>query len=266
VAAPAPDPDLLAEIALAAASAAGALLLERFDEPATGIGRKSSATDMVSDADRDAERLIRDLLKGARPGDSILGEEEGTLPGETGLLWVVDPLDGTTNFLYRQPVWSVSIACEDRDGALAGVVHQPFTDEIYVAKRGHGAWMNGSRITVSDQDDLSRSLIGTGFAYTADAREAQARTLVEILPSVRDVRRGGSAAIDLAWVASGRLDGFYELGIHRWDRAAGELLVREAGGVVTHLEPVGDSGDGVLAAGPSLHAALSSLVSGALLH
>ena len=261
-----PDADRLAEIALEAAAAAGALLLERFVEPATGVERKSSQTDMVSDADRDAERLIRELLGRARPGDAILGEEQGVQAGGTGLVWVVDPLDGTTNYLYRHPIWAVSVACEDAAGAVAGVVHQPCTGETFVATRGGGARMNGRPIAVSGQDDLSRSLIATGFAYTPHVREAQARTLVEILPRVRDVRRAGSAAIDLAWVACGRLDGYWELGTRHWDRAAGELLVREAGGVVRHLEAVGDSGDGVLAAGPALHAALNGLVTGALLH
>ena len=262
----APDPVKLEALALEAATAAGDLLLERFNAPPTGVERKSSSTDMVSDADRDAERLIRDILLRARPGDAILGEEQGEQAGGSGLLWVVDPLDGTTNYLYREPIWAVSIACEDADGALAGVVLHPCMGETFTAMRGGGARLNGRPTAVSGEADLSRSLIGTGFSYARHVREEQARSLVDILPRVRDVRRAGSAAIDLAWVACGRLDGYYELGTHRWDRAAGELIVREAGGVVTPLEPVGDSGDGVLAAGPALHSALNDLVGAALLH
>jgi myo-inositol-1(or 4)-monophosphatase len=259
------DHQALLEVAVAAAVAAGDLLLERFRRPATGVERKSSSTDMVSDADRDAEALIRSLIGERRPGDAVLGEEGGRA-GAGDLLWVVDPLDGTTNYLYRQPVWAVSVACEDADGGVAGVVHHPCLGETFTAVRGGGAFCNGAPIAVSASGDLARSLIGTGFAYSAHVRAGQARALSEILPRVRDVRRGGSAAIDLAWVACGRLDGYYELGTRRWDRAAGVLLVSEAGGVVSPLAPVGDSGDGVLAAGPALHAHLAALVAPALLH
>src|SRR6476661_2648940 len=246
------DHQELLEVAVAAAVAAGDLLLERFRRPATGVERKSSSTDMVSDADRDAEALIRSLIGERRPGDAVL--------------WVVDPLDGTTNYLYRQPVWAVSVACEDAEGGVAGVVHHPCLAETFTAVRGGGAFCNGAPIAVSASDDLSRSLIGTGFSYSAEVRAGQARALNDILPRVRDVRRAGSAAIDLAWVACGRLDGYYERGTRRWDRAAGVLLVSEAGGVVSPLTPVGDSGDGALAAGPALHADLAALVASALLH
>jgi myo-inositol-1(or 4)-monophosphatase len=260
------DHQALLEVAVAAAVAAGDLLLERFRRPATGVERKSTSTDMVSDADRDAEALIRSLIGERRPGDAVLGEEGGRAAGAGDLLWVVDPLDGTTNYLYRQPVWAVSVACEDVGGVVAGVVHHPCVGETFTAVRGGGAFCNGAPIAVSVCDDLSRSLIGTGFSYSATVRAGQARALSQILPRVRDVRRGGSAAIDLAWVACGRLDGYYELGTRRWDRAAGVLLVSEAGGVVSPLAPVGDSGDGALAAGPALHAGLTALVASALLH
>jgi len=260
------DHQALLEVAVAAAVAAGDLLLERFRRPATGVKRKSSSTDMVSDADRDAEALIRSLIGERRPGDAVLGEEGGRAAGAGDLLWVVDPLDGTTNYLYRQPLWAVSVACEDADGGVVGVVHHPCLGETFTAVRGGGAFCNGAPIAVSTCGDLSRSLIGTGFSYSAEVRAGQARTLNDILPRVRDVRRAGSAAIDLAWVACGRLDGYYELGTRHWDRAAGVLLVSEAGGVVSPLTPVGDSGDGALAAGPALHADLAALVAPALLH
>lgn len=249
-----------------AARSAGRLLLERFGRPPTGVDRKSSATDMVSDADREAEGLIRDLLRRERPGDAVLGEERGASSGSGGLLWVVDPLDGTTNYLYRHPIWSVSIACEDDRGARVGVVHHPYIGETFTAVRGSGAFLDGAPIAVSGATELSRSLIGTGFGYRAEVRAEQARALVEILPVVRDVRRGGSAALDLCWVACGRLDGFYELGVQRWDTAAGVLVAGEAGAMVTPLQPAGEAEGGVLAAAPGIHDALASLVGAALLH
>jgi myo-inositol-1(or 4)-monophosphatase len=260
------EPGRLLEIATAAAGAAGDLLLERFGRPATGVDRKSSATDMVSDADLDAEALIRELIRRERPDDAILGEEAGESDGGSGLVWVVDPLDGTTNYLYRLPVWAVSVACEDSAGGIAGVVHAPCLGDTFTAVRGGGTNRNGDPVSVSSLGELARALIGTGFSYSPHVRAGQARALEQILPNVRDVRRAGSAAVDLAWVACGLLDGYYELGTRRWDRAAGELLVREAGGIVQRLEPVGDSGDGVLASGPAISSDLGRLVGGALLH
>jgi myo-inositol-1(or 4)-monophosphatase len=220
----------------------------------------------VSDADRDAERLIRQILRDERPDDAILGEEGGATDGSDELLWVVDPLDGTTNYLYRHPVWSVSLACEDAAGARVGVVHHPPAGETFTAMRGRAALLNGRPVAASDATDLSRSLVATGFSYSSDVRAWQARALLEILPAVRDVRRGGSAALDLCWVACGRLDGYFEFGTHRWDRAAGALIAREAGAAVRELDPVGGSGEGILAAAPGIDAALSSLVGAALLH
>jgi len=261
-----PDDDQLLRLADEAARSAGRLLLGRFRRPATGVDRKSSATDMVSDADREAEGLIRDLLRRERPDDAILGEERGSTAGAGGLLWVVDPLDGTTNYLYGHPTWSVSIACEDDRGARVAVVHHPVAGETFTAVRGRGALLDGVGIRVSDATDLSRSLIGTGFGYRAEVRAEQARALVEILPAVRDVRRAGSAAIDLCWVACGRLDGYYELGVQRWDTAAGVLVAQEAGAAVSPLEPSGSAEGGVLVAGPGIHDALSGLVRAALLH
>ncbi|HET6847610.1 MAG TPA: inositol monophosphatase family protein [Gaiellales bacterium] len=260
------DDGTLLAVAEEAARSAGRLLLDRFGRPPTGVDRKSSATDMVSDADRESEQLIRELLRRERPGDAVLGEERGATLGGGGLLWVVDPLDGTTNYLYRHPTWSVSIACEDDDGARVAVVHQPATGETFTAVRGGGARLGAEPVAVSDASELARSLIGTGFGYRAEVRVEQARALVEILPAVRDMRRRGSAALDLCWVACGRLDGYYELGVQRWDTAAGVLIAREAGAVITPLEPVGAAEGGVLAAAPGIHDALNGLVGAALLH
>ncbi|MDX6548484.1 MAG: monophosphatase [Gaiellales bacterium] len=256
--------DELLTLALEVARAAASLLLERFQQPATGVERKSSSTDMVSDADRDAEALIRGLIREARPLDAILGEEGSSVAGRSGLRWVVDPLDGTTNYLYGLPIWSVSVACEDADGCLVGAVLDPCRDELFAAQRGGGATLNGRPIRVSPAADLSRALIGTGFSYAPEVRRRQARALVDLLPRVRDIRRGGSAAIDLAWVACGRLDGYYELGTHHWDRAAGLLLVSEAGGVTVGLADPDGAAEGALAAGPALYGALSEQVAAAL--
>jgi myo-inositol-1(or 4)-monophosphatase len=220
----------LVELAERAARAAGALLLKHAARSPEDVGSKSSATDMVSAADRDSEALLTRLLLEARPDDGLVGEEGASRPGSTGLRWVVDPLDGTTNFLYRLPQWSVSVACEDDDGPVAACVHDPSRDETFTALRGGGARLNGDPIAVGAQEQLARALIGTGFAYQAQTRRRQVAQLENVIDRVRDVRRAGSAALDLAWVACGRLDGFYETGIQHWDYAAGALLVPEAGG------------------------------------
>ena len=256
------DPERLLEIAIDAARGAGELLLARFRAPARGVASKSSATDMVSDADRDAEYLIRAALREARPEDAVLGEEGGEDSGLSGLRWVIDPLDGTTNFLFGLPQWCVSVACEDSDGGLIGVVHAPPHGETFTAIRGRGAHLRDRRLAVSTKADLSDALIATGYSYIPDERAAEAEQLARVLPRVRDVRRFGSAALDLAWAAAGRFDGYYETPTHHWDWAAGVVLVREAGGVVSELPPVGPSGPGLVAAGPRLHDPLRALVTG----
>jgi myo-inositol-1(or 4)-monophosphatase len=238
--------------------------MSRFRRPATGVDSKTSATDLVSDADRDAEALIRSRILETRPDDSILGEEQGQQTGGSGLRWVVDPLDGTVNYLFGLPGWSVSIACEDQAGLLVGVVHAPTEGETFTAARGEGAALNGLPISCSSASSLETAMIATGFSYSRERRAVQARALADVLPEVRDIRRIGSAAVDLAYVACGRFDGYYETGPSHWDLAAGELLVTEAGGRVTPLAPGGAAGDGVVAAGPKLHDGLAELVSAAL--
>jgi myo-inositol-1(or 4)-monophosphatase len=212
---------------------------------------------MVSDADRAAEEAIAELIGRERPDDALLGEEGAAAGGSSGRRWVVDPLDGTTNYLYGLPVWAVSVAVEDAEGGVAGVVLDPSRDELFAAARGGGATLDGRPVKVREGTPLERSLIATGFAYGAAERAAQARVLEHVLPRVRDVRRGGAAAIDLAWVAAGRLDGYYERGLKAWDWAAGRLLVAEAGGAVVELagEPAG-----LVAAAPGLIRDLERLV------
>jgi myo-inositol-1(or 4)-monophosphatase len=231
--------------------------MERFGGPARGVGSKSSATDLVSDADRDSEALIRDMLARERPDDGLLAEEGTSASGESGRRWVFDPLDGTVSYLYGYPHWCVSVALEDTQGTAAGVVYDPNRDELFAAERGSGATLGGNSISVRENPPLAEALVATGFAYDPAARAQQAEVVRRLLPAVRDIRRAGSAALDLAWLAAGRLDAYYERGLNAWDWAAGSLLVREAGGTVDDLsgEPYG------LIAGPAaLVAALRPLV------
>ena len=223
--------------------------MERFGAPAEGVEVKSTSTDMVSDADREAEEAIVGLLRAERPDDGLLGEEGAEEQAVSGRRWVIDPLDGTTNFLYGYPAWAVSVALEDADGGLVGIVFDAPRGELFAAERGGGATLNGRALRVRQGAPLERALIATGFGYDAERRARQAEVLRQVLPAVRDVRRAGAAAIDLAWVAAGRIDGYWERGLHRWDWAAGRLLVTEAGGVVRDLE---DGPHGLVAAAPGL--------------
>ena len=245
----------LLEIAVAAARPAGALLLDRFRGPATGLSAKTSRTDLVSDADRAAEELIARTILDARPGDALVAEEGAAADGGSGVRWLVDPLDGTINFLWGVPHWCVSVAAYDADGGLAGVVHDPNRGETFTAVRGGGARLDGASIAVRPHTPVSEALVATGFEYTAEARARQARLLGTVLPAVRDVRRFGAAALDLCWVAAGRFDGYFETGLKAWDRAAGEMIVREAGGAVEDM-----AFDGVIAGHPALVADLRGLV------
>jgi myo-inositol-1(or 4)-monophosphatase len=253
--------ELLA-LAEQAARAAGELLRERFEaggERATGS--KSSATDPVSAADLAAERAIRDIITAARPGDAILGEEGGETQEGAGLRWIVDPLDGTVNFLFGVPQWCVSVAVHDADGGLAGVVYDPIREELFAGARGSGLpTLNGVAVRGSEQADLAVALIGTGFAYDAGVREAQAQVIGRLLPRVRDVRRMGSAALDMAWTAAGRYDAFYERGVQIWDVAAGSVLCEAAGLSVRPLVEDGALPDGVIVAPAGLLEELTALV------
>lgn len=242
---PGEDPLLgeLAEVGLAAAVAAAAFAAGQIRTERTEVGTKSSATDMVSEVDRASETLITGVLTERRPDDGLLGEEGADRPGTTGVRWVVDPLDGTTNYLFGLPSWSVSVAAEIDGRLVVGVVVDPSHTETWAAVEGRGARCNGSPCRVAEaRSALPRALVATGFGYDARRRAHQAEVLRSVLPAVRDIRRFGSAAIDLCWVAGGRYDAFYELGLEAWDAAAGTLICREAGGVVETL------GSGVLVA------------------
>jgi myo-inositol-1(or 4)-monophosphatase len=224
------------ELAERAARAAGEVLMSYFGHAAEGLASKSSPTDPVSDADREAERVIRELLASERPEDGLLGEEGTHSRATNGRTWIIDPLDGTVNFLYGLRTWAVSIALEDPEGLAAGVVFNPVDAECFSAVRGQGATMNGRTIHVTGCPTLERAMVATGFSYEAPRRAEQAELLLRLLPRVRDIRRAGAAALDLAYVAAGRVDAFYERGLKAWDEAAGLLLVKEAGGVVADLD------------------------------
>ncbi|HLT85071.1 MAG TPA: inositol monophosphatase family protein [Phototrophicaceae bacterium] len=249
-----PDAAELMRTAEQVAREAGELVRTAVAGSVAVASTKSSGVDLVTEVDQAAEALIRRRLAELRPQDGVLGEEEGWQAGSSGLVWVVDPIDGTTNFVYGLPNYSVSVAVARAEGEdpygwelLAGAVHAPATGQTWTAGRGLGAYAESERLTVGGPDSLATALVGTGFAYTADRRAGQARVLTEVLPRVRDIRRLGSAAMDLCLVAQGQLDVFYEQHLNPWDMAAGVLAVTEAGGVV---ERVGDGEEAVTVAGP----------------
>lgn len=208
---------------------------------------------MVSSADRDAETLIRSRLEAERPDDGLVGEEGSRRDSASGREWVVDPLDGTTNFLYGFPGWAVSIAL---DGEL-GVVFDPLREELFSAVRGEGARLNNESLEIGAHSDLATALIATGFGYDPARRGKQGQVIARMLPRIRDIRRAGAASLDLCWLAAGRLDGYYERGLSAWDWAAGRLIVEEAGGAVADLEP---DPHGLAAANPELLPPLLELV------
>ncbi len=248
----------LLELAVRAARAAGAELMSRYGH-VQGLDSKSSATDPVSDADRAAETLLVEMITAQRPGDGLLGEEGAARETTTGITWVVDPLDGTVNYLYELDTFAVSVAAEDPAGALVGVVYEPARDVIYTAARGRGAHRNGITLRVAAPVTAAAALLGTGFGYDPERRRRQGALIAAMLPEVRDIRRIGSAALDLCYVASGALDAYYEEGTKPWDVAAGGLIVTEAGGVFAECTPLGVS-SGKLAAAPGLHEELFGLL------
>ncbi len=230
--------DELLPLAWRTALAAGAFL--RDERPADlAVQTKSTATDAVTVMDKGAEDLIIGALLGARPGDGFLGEEGGERAGSTGIRWVVDPLDGTINYLYRLPMWGVSIAAEEHGTSRIGIVVAPDLDEAYIGVRGGGAWLvrgeRAERLHVRECAAASQAMVVTGFSYRAHVRERQADVVRSLITQVRDIRRLGAAVIDLCWLARGRIDCFYEKYLNRWDIAAGTLIAAEAGAVVDGL-------------------------------
>ncbi|MQA78132.1 MAG: inositol monophosphatase [Streptosporangiales bacterium] len=252
------DSSELVELAVEAARAAGRVLLERRKGP-LAVETKSSATDVVSDADRAAEDVATTTIAAARPHDAVLAEESGTRPGESGLRWVIDPLDGTVNYLYGRDDWAVSVAVEDAEHTLASAVYVPVRDEMYHATRGGGAYRNGTRLTVNDPVEIGQALLATGFSYDAAHRGEQGNLVAAVLPRVRDIRRAGACAVDLADLAAGRADAFYEDEVNHWDVAGAGLVAAEAGATVgLDVGRGGPPSVAVLVAGPSLYPAIAA--------
>jgi len=255
-----PDERALLAVAVEAAHAAAAELRARFGARAAGVHSKTTPTDLVSDADLAAESAIQQVLGERRPDDAILSEEAGATEGGGELRWIVDPLDGTINFLFGIPVFAVSVACEDRRGTVAGVVLDPVRDECFAATRSGPPTLNGESIVASQRAELAVAMVATGFAYDAALRARQAAVLARVLPLVRDIRRAGAAAIDLAWCACGRYDAYYERGLHTWDLAAGGLIASRAGLALRELAATAEDPAGVVAAPPAIIDELYGLV------
>ena len=244
--------EALKDLAVEIAKSAGALLMQRPEQ--LDISTKSSDIDIVTQMDRASERFIVDAILKARPDDGIIGEEGADRPSKSGYTWVIDPIDGTVNYLYNMAGWSVSIAVKDQNGTVVGVVYSPTVDSLYTAIRGGGAFLNGSKISCNDPIELNRALIATGFAYRSELRKEQVVQFNELILKIRDYRRNGSAAIDICHVASGQVDGYYEMGLLEWDRAAAELIASEAGAKISV------HGELTIAAGPYLYGKLTEVL------
>jgi myo-inositol-1(or 4)-monophosphatase len=263
------EPETLLEVAVEAARMAGALLLERAGRGAEqDIASKTTPTDLVSQADLAAERAIRELLRQRRPDDGFLGEEGGSEQGSSGLEWVVDPLDGTVNFLFGIPQWCVSVAVRDGHRTVAGAVFDPNRAELFTATCDGSATLLGSAGAVeltgpARSADLATAMVATGLAYDANVRAAQGRVLARLAPRVRDIRRFGSAALDLAWTAAGRYDAYFERSVKQWDIAAGALVCERAGLRLLELPAHEELPWGILVAPPGVAEQLLALVAGA---
>ena len=251
----------LLDLAVETARETGRMLIDK--RPPTGpevVAVKSSATDVVTQMDEAAERLIRDRIGAARPRDAFLGEEGGASAGSSGIRWVIDPIDGTVNYLYDLPDWAVSIAAE-RDGeTVAAVIEVPRRGWTFTAVRGGGAFRNGEPVRCGTGVPLAQALIATGFGYAPQRRATQAEVLAGVLPHVRDIRRNGACAIDLCMVASGLVNGYYERGVQHWDIAAGRLIVTEAGGRIGGLRGAAPGPELTIAAAADLFGPLHDLL------
>ena len=259
----------LEDLAVSAASAAGRFIVEDRPDALGVLDTKSSITDIVTVMDRQSEALLRHHLLDARPGDAILGEEDGSSDGTSGITWVIDPIDGTVNYLYAIPVYAVSVAAVVGDATaagqwqpVAGAICNPVTGETFHARLGGGAHLlagGGDRaIRVNPVNVLLQSLVATGFGYLPEVRARQGEVVSSLLPEIRDIRRAGSAALDLCAVARGTVDAYYESGLNPWDLAAGWIIATEAGALVTGLNNAGPGQAAVVAAGPGIHASLVS--------
>lgn len=254
-------PELREMLALASdlALQAGRVHAEGRQETLT-IETKSSPTDVVSQVDKRVEQLIVERLRRERPDDALLAEEGSLLQGSSGVRWVVDPLDGTTNYVYGYPAYAASIAVEVDGQTAVGVVYDSSAGRLYQAIVGHGAVRNDRRLRARRVDDLSRALVATGFSYDAAQRERQGAVIAAALGRIRDIRRGGTAALDLCHLAAGEIDAYWELDLSPWDYAAGTLIAREAGAAVEHLAAAHGRGPAVVGAHPTLMPAFVELL------
>lgn len=252
--------DELLELACRVAREAGELAADGRARGVPAVDSKTTLTDMVTEYDRATETLVVERLRSARPQDGMVGEEGSDITGSSGVRWVIDPIDGTTNFLYDLPLWAVSIGAVDDQGGLVGAVFIPPLGELFAAARGRGATLDGRPLRCGTVTDPALALVATGFAYRPDRRATQGSRVARLLPHVRDIRRMGAASIDLCYVAAGRLDAYFEEGLHPWDYAAGELIATESGCQTGDFFGGRPSSRGVLAANPALFQPLRHLV------
>lgn len=225
----------LVNIAVSAARQASRVILHAMDNMDKVKTSSKGQNDFVTSVDKKSEQVIIDTIKAAYPEHAILAEESGEIPGNE-TTWIIDPLDGTTNFLYEFPHFAISIAVAEKGRIQHGVIYDPIRDELFTASRGRGAALNGKRLRVVDQKLLENCLLGTGFPFRSkDNIDTYVDTFKGFMTECRDIRRAGSAALDLAYVAAGRLDGFWEFGLSKWDIAAGSLMIQEAGGIVDDM-------------------------------
>ena len=248
----------LLKLAESVARAAGSHLMNR--PVSFTFTEKSSVVDFATQMDQQSEELIVKQILAVRADDGIIAEEGAAKPSKSGITWVIDPLDGTVNYLYGLPGWNVSIAAKDKGGVLVGVVYAPSINGFWSAIRGGGAKYNGNKIKCNDPVTLDKSLLATGFAYDLNLRVSQGDTMAKLLPKIRDLRRNGAAAVDLCYVAMGAIDGYFEGSLKEWDYAAGGLIATEAGAVISGRGGKAADSDLVVCAGPALHAQLLPLI------
>ena len=254
------DAASLLELSVALAREAGAAAVALRPNAVMSATTKSSPTDPVTEADAAAEKIIVEGILSVRPDDGIVGEEGTSRAGQSNVKWFIDPIDGTVNYLYGIPAFSVSVAAEIDGRMSVGVVYNPLTGDLYTATLAGGSFRNGEPILVRSGAALETALIGTGFGYQSEDRAAQAQILTSVLPRIRDIRRFGSAALDLCSVAAGQLDGYYEAGLNVWDYAAGKLIVEESGGACRLVEATEDRPEWLFAGSPPIIDQLGQIV------
>ena len=260
---PGTDPSELLAVAVDIAGRAAELARTMRNRAVGEVSTKATDTDVVTAADKAVERMVLAELRARRPGDAVLGEETGERDGGTGVRWILDPIDGTVNYLYDLPYYALSLAAEVSGTVVAGVVRSEATGHQWTAVRGQGAYREGRRLTGSSCTDLGQALVATGFGYHPARRAHQARALVSVLPAVRDIRRLGSAALDLCLAAEGRVDAYFEKGLNVWDYAAGALVATEAGLRVGTQDGEGPGSTFLLAAPPALYPELADRLAAA---